>query len=269
MRKGFLTTTLAVVLICAAPAIRADVWDVGADNDNDFGSDNELVHGLQQVHDLAAQAGGTIQDVDWYRFNWPGSSSFEVVMDGLTGDVSNGTTQPVLEMMGEDGTTNQGVSLPITGFGVARSLRGTSGLVIQEVVRYVRVSGASCGLGCTANDQYRIRFYDTTAAVPRFNNANGQVTVFVLQNTTQEPVSGYVVALGPDGSFLDSFNFDLAPLQVSTFNLATVGTGYLNGKSGALRIVNDAPYGRLAGKAVALEPSTGFTFDTPMVYRPH
>jgi hypothetical protein len=33
-------------------------------------------------------------------------------------------------------------------------------------------------------------------------------------------------------------------------------------------VVHDAPYGALAGKTVALEPSTGFSFDSPMLPRP-
>jgi len=33
-------------------------------------------------------------------------------------------------------------------------------------------------------------------------------------------------------------------------------------------VTSDAPYGTLVGKAVAVEPATGFTFDTPMRARP-
>jgi hypothetical protein len=32
-------------------------------------------------------------------------------------------------------------------------------------------------------------------------------------------------------------------------------------------VAHDAPHGSLAGKAVALEPATGFTFDTEMLPR--
>ena len=31
-------------------------------------------------------------------------------------------------------------------------------------------------------------------------------------------------------------------------------------------MTHDGRYGAIAGKAVALEPSTGFSFDSPMVY---
>jgi len=33
-------------------------------------------------------------------------------------------------------------------------------------------------------------------------------------------------------------------------------------------VSNDAHYGDLTGKTVALEPSTGFSFDSPMVVQP-
>jgi hypothetical protein len=38
--------------------------------------------------------------------------------------------------------------------------------------------------------------------------------------------------------------------------------------SGSVTVAHDAPFGGLVGKAVALEPSTGFSFDTPLEPRP-
>jgi hypothetical protein len=43
----------------------------------------------------------------------------------------------------------------------------------------------------------------------------------------------------------------------------------LPGQSGTITVAHDGRYGDLAGKGVALEPSTGFSFDSPMVPRPH
>jgi hypothetical protein len=37
--------------------------------------------------------------------------------------------------------------------------------------------------------------------------------------------------------------------------------------SGAITVVHDGRYGELVGKTVALEPATGFSFDTPLVPR--
>jgi hypothetical protein len=49
--------------------------------------------------------------------------------------------------------------------------------------------------------------------------------------------------------------------------LSTPGLAPLVGQSGSITIAHDGPYGSLNIKAVALEPSTGFSFDTPGVYR--
>ena len=37
---------------------------------------------------------------------------------------------------------------------------------------------------------------------------------------------------------------------------------------GSITVTHDGPYAGLTGKAVALEPVTGFSFDTPMLNRP-
>jgi hypothetical protein len=261
---------LAAVLACGTPWACADVWDLGTDTDNDSGSDNELVHGLDQVHDMAAQAGGTVEDVDWYRFQQLGHHSYEVVLDGFTGDlVTNDLNSPALERLGSDATTVLGTASFVSGFGVARRITGMANLNAGEFSNYIRVSQPLCGLTCTANERYHIRFYDTTALLSRFNNANGQVTVLILQNSTNQPVNANVVAFGASGGSLAGFLVSLAPDQAGVVNLSTVGGGVLNGTSGALQIVNNAPYGTLAGKAVAVEPATGFTFDTPLVYLGH
>ncbi len=41
------------------------------------------------------------------------------------------------------------------------------------------------------------------------------------------------------------------------------------GISGSIRVTHDGRFGDLQGKSVALEPATGFSFDTPMVFKPH
>jgi hypothetical protein len=272
MRKRLLGMALAAAVVSAAPAIRADQWDVGADNDNDSGSDNELVHGLDQVHDVEAQAAGTVEDVDWYHFNHGCNASFEILLDSLTGGVSNGTVaSPALDLIDSDGTTVLATSTPVTGLGVARRLIYPCEALfpVPEMTHFVRISNPACGLSCTANARYRIRFYETTALLPRFNNANGQVTVLVLQNSTDVEQFATGMSFDSTGAILDDVVITLPPSGVTTVNLAIVDGGVLNNKAGALKLLNTAPYGALAGKAVALEPATGFTFDTPLVYKPH
>ena len=53
----------------------------------------------------------------------------------------------------------------------------------------------------------------------------------------------------------------------AVFNLS--GYPQLVGQSGHVIIGHDGGYGGLAVKAVAVEPATGFTFDTPGIPLPH
>ena len=269
MQIRFVSVALALALWSVAPALRADVWDVGTDSDNDSGSDNELVNGLDQVHDMAAQQGGTVEDVDWYPFRRFCNRSYEVLLDGITGGLANATTgQPALEVILADGTTVITTSQPVTSLGIARRLIYRCDSADFELIGWVRVSSPACGLSCTNTDQYHIHFRDTTALVPRFNNSATQVSILVLQNPTPASVAAQLVAYDATGTMVADIGVTLGPNQVQTINLSTVDAGVLAGKSGALDIVNGAPYGALAGKVVSLEPATGFTFDTPLVYKP-
>ena len=67
------------------------------------------------------------------------------------------------------------------------------------------------------------------------------------------------------GLRLVSVPVELAPKQTLVANLlATVGGNV----AGSITVKHDGGYGALAGKTVALEPSTGFSFDSPMLPRP-
>ena len=54
-------------------------------------------------------------------------------------------------------------------------------------------------------------------------------------------------------------------------DLAKEATSYAiaNGVGGAVTVAHDGRYGDLSGKTVALEPATGFSFDSPMLPRVH
>src|SRR4029453_12427193 len=108
-----------------------------------------------------------------------------------------------------------------------------------------------------------IRTYDTTYLVPRFNNAGTQITVLVLQNPASYAVNGHIWFWSPAGSLLGSAAFSLVAKQTLVLNTATVSG--VSAQGGTITIGNDGRYGDLSGKTVALEPSTGFSFDTPML----
>ena len=85
-------TVLALALVAAlgvAGTARTDVWDTATINDNGNQTRNEITHGFSQVHDLGAQP-GPVADQDWYSIGQEPFSSYEILCDGHTGDISNG-----------------------------------------------------------------------------------------------------------------------------------------------------------------------------------
>ena len=257
--KWILTAVLGLGLALAGPA-RADVWDVQASNDNTIGTGNELVHGSDQLHDLAAVAG--VADQDWYRISQKARSSYEIVADATSGNI--GTTL-LLERIANDGTTQVQAAIAV-GVGYSKSLRwqnGVSGVDDQ----FIKVSSTGCTTACTSGDSYRLRALDTTYSVPRYNNSGSQITVLIIQNPTSYAVSGTIFFWNTTGTTLANRVFSLPANNTLVLNTNTV-IG-LTGTSGAITVTHDARYGDLSGKTVALEPSTGFSFDTPMLVRPH
>jgi hypothetical protein len=256
-KRLWLVLALGLALIGARPAL-ADVWDVATNNDNAAGTtENDLVHGSDQIHDLADLAGPAI-DQDWFTVGESANSSYQAVVDGTTGDITGVT----IERFDAAGSTLAQTSIPI-GVGYSQSLAWDNSGATAEALR---VQSALC-VGCDTNDQYRIRFYDTSCAIARFNNSSTQITVMVLQNTTSGPVAGHYYLWSTLGVLLNPAS--------NTFSLAANATFVRNtvldapGGSGSVTVTNDSGYGAVAGKAVAVEPATGFTFDTSLSCRPH
>lgn len=68
---------------------------------------------------------------------------------------------------------------------------------------------------------------------------------------------------GSDGSLANIVTiFGSLPPRGSAVHLVTASL------SGSLTVIHDGPYGGLVGKAVATDSTTGFSFDSPMTYRP-
>jgi hypothetical protein len=238
--------------------LSADVWDVQTANDNTLNTENELIHGTVQVHDLGALPGGA-SDEDWYRILQRRESSYEIVVDSISGDVSPIT----LQRIGSNGTTVLQTAPSATI--VARSLRWVNAINTLVTDEFIKVSSASCGSSCGADDVYHIRAYDTTIAVARFNNSGSQITVVLVQNPTEAPINATMFFYNNAGALLAT-----NPTVVPAKGLAVVPTsaiGALVGQGGSITIAHDGAYGSLNVKAVALEPSTGFSFDTAGVYR--
>ena len=87
-----------------------------------------------------------------------------------------------------------------------------------------------------------------------------------MQNRTARTVAARVYFWSAAGALLGESPFTLPPRATHVLNIATVAG--VAGQSGTITVAHDGGYGALAGKAVALEPSTGFSFDSPMTDRP-
>jgi len=252
---------LGIALGLAGPAA-ADQWDRGADPDNDDGTDNTLFHGSEQVHDLAVQPGslgeqGTLPDEDWYLLPSHGRSSYQLVVEGTTGDLD--LAEADLRLMSTTGASLQTATVS-GGVLTLDWIRGSKGLATT----FARVSGPGCGTSCDESDRYTVRFYETTATIPRFNDSGTQTTALLLQNATHRTCNLFVF-------FLDTAGEDIGPVHLVALQRHEVRVfpSGLTNQSGSVRIAHDCGYGGLSGKAVSIEPATGFTFDTPLLYRPH
>jgi hypothetical protein len=247
----------------AAPS-SADVWDNDPANEDDsFDTDNELFHGDVQVHDLAAQ--GAIADQDWFAIRSRPFSSYEVLISGLQGEIW-GSTNASVDRVDGGGAVLTGGNTPPSGQNSSKSVRWANNAGTQSL-DYIRVDAntADCNAFCTANSQYTIRMWETTAAISRFNNSASQVTTLVLQNPTDYTIAGTVYFWDAAGTQAGTQPFILTPKAVSVTSTAII----VPGLSGSITITHNGRFGDLQGKAVSLEPATGFTFDTQLVYRPH
>jgi uncharacterized repeat protein (TIGR01451 family) len=256
---GSITNTATVV---------GNETDPAAANDSDSEStqvalraESELAHGSRFLADLAGTGGAA--DVDLYRIRQEPLSSYEVVIDATSGDVGAGQG-PALERVGPDGSTVLQSSLPV-GAGPSRSLRWANTSSVIEDSHYVRVRSQSCGSDCGPDDVYRLRSFETTYTIPRFNNSSTQVTVVIVQNRGNDVVSGRLYFWSAAGTLLHEQPFGLGPRALLSLNTATVAA--LQGQSGSVTLAADAQYAMLAGKAVALEPATGLSFDSTMEAR--
>jgi hypothetical protein len=213
----------------------------------------ELAHGSIQSDDFASAGPGL------FRLAQAPRASYEVAIDGASGDA----TPLLLERLAADNTSVlQSATATGTGGSVALRWENLSAAAIPN--QHVRAT-PSCS-ACGTDDAYRIRAWETTLAGPRFNNAGSQVTVVVLANGSSSTVSGHVWFWSGAGALLASPTFTLGPRQSLALTPSMVPGAA--GQGGSLTVSHTGAYGALTGKAVALEPATGFSFDTPLSARP-
>jgi Calx-beta domain len=251
--------TFFVTLGNATGAGIADGLGVGTVLNDDSGlpsgSLDELVHGSSEVRSLES-APGPAPLAQYWRVQQQPLSSYEVVVDGSSGDL--GPQGPALDRVASDGIPVQHA----TGAGATRSLRWESaGSVSGESIR---VQSRGCIDDCDAADVFRVRMWETTEVAARFNNSATQITVLVVQNPGADAVTGNVHFMDVAGALLLSQPFAVGARGTLAMNTSAL----VPGATGSIRVTSDGSYGMLQGKAVAVEPATGFTFDTPLLPRP-
>jgi hypothetical protein len=223
----------------------------------------ELSHGYRFLLNLAPDCPPFcgVADTDEFTISQKAFSSYEAVVDSTSGDI--GPLLQVDRVIFGTSTVLQG-SQPI-GVGFSRSLRWMNTTASEVNDQAVRVRSGQCSTDCGPDDVYFIRGYETTYSIPRFNNAGTQVTVLLLQNPTHYTINGDIYFWSTNSVLVATQPFTLTARQLLVLNTSTVFGA--NGIGGSVTIANDGRYGDLSAKAVALEPATGFSFDSPALPR--
>jgi hypothetical protein len=221
-------------------------------------SPNELVHG-SELHSKPLPTPGPLEES--YSIQQPPYSSWEIVVDGASG----GVAPLVVERITSPPTAPPQRGVSIMG-GSSISLRWSNELAVPVANQPITVLGGGCHSTCDASASYRIRAYETTSRIPRFNNSETQTTVVILHNLGSYAAHGALWFWSASGALLHSEGFSVGPLTSYTLNCATRPA--LGGASGSITVTWDGRYGDLQGKAVAIEPATGFTFDSELTSRP-
>jgi hypothetical protein len=228
------------------------------DDDTAGPADAELSHGARRAGRFDGVDG--TPGVDSYRLSQAARASYEVVVDGASGDA-----MPVaLERVAADGSTVLQAGVAV-GVGRARSLRWQNTTTSTIANQTVRVRSAACATGCGPEDVYRIRAYETTYAAARFNNNATQATSVLIQNATASAVSGRAYFWSTSGALLGSQAVDVPARGLVA--IATPSVAGLAGQSGSITLAHNGPFGALTGKSVAVEPASGYSFDSPLLPR--
>ncbi len=140
MRQRVLLVLGLGFALASPRATLADVWDVQTQNDNTVATRNELIHGSEQFHDLAALP-GPAADEDWYRISQKPFSSYEIVAEGIR-----------LSLRRTDAGGAPVQASQAVGVGLSRSLRWINANPTDENTQRVVVSNGFCNTNCGSAD---------------------------------------------------------------------------------------------------------------------
>jgi len=258
------SVALTATMTCVGLAAE-DKWDAAGD-DGTY-SYNQLLHGAVQTHDLQGTSTVTTpSDLDFSFVAAQARHSYEVRVFNASACFVPGVpgTCARLDRVSDDGLTvvtpgfaPDGGGPPLAGVPGWMAVRWTPGV---DQFDFIRVYGPIGAGEVDTRIQYDIQLLDTTYLVPRWNNSGTQVTIFLIQNGSTDPVNGNVFFYNAAGALLATQSLSLAANGLQAISTAAIVE--LAGASGTAAITHDGGYGALSGKAVALEPATGFAFDT-------
>jgi hypothetical protein len=262
----------AFVLAGAGEARAGDSWEApqvfAESGDDNMATNNTLSHGLFQQHDLAQDGG--VNDQDWSVAATIGRHSYEARISGTSIGFNLQFCAPCAQFERVNGagailTEDTSVFIaPATTGSYDRTIRWIASAT--TVNDFIRVKGAS-DFAENASSVYTLRFWDTTYSIPRWNNTGQQVTVLMISNLTASAVDGRIDFYDAQGTLLHTEPFTVGETELYLLNTATVPA--LAGFSGHAYVAHLGGYGGLAGKAVSMEPSTGFAFESPLTPIPH
>jgi hypothetical protein len=254
--KSVMQLAVAAALGFATSSALADGWEVGPNgSDNGSGSVNVLLpYAPPQVHDLANVGG--VADQDWFRVSLETNRSYDVSIGNSNIDWLSGQ---ILERWDNAGTTKLQDAETSDRGGYRRTLRWVHTGAAGE--QKIKATGTNSD---TSNAFYEIALRETTLFCPRYNNSGGQISVLIVQRAANER------AANCDGT---AFFYDENQAVVGTQALVIGGNNDVNvyslpgvpglaGQRGGAQVAHTCGVGGLKAKLVALEPATGFSFDT-------
>lgn len=263
---------LVLSITCAGVVGAHDVWESGTIVeciDDATTTCNQLMPGVSQVHDL--QGGPPTPDVDFMLVETKARHSYEVDVRGGTFpfEGSSCTGCPEIDRVNAAGAILTAGSAPepnhpLTFSSVRQVVRWTGGPTDQR--DFIRVKGP-VALTFTAADRYELVLRDTSLAVPRWNNNGTQLTVLLLSNQAPHDVQGHMHFYDIPGQLVESVPFVIPRSGMLVFQSYLRQS--LMGGNGSATITHNAGYGELVGKAISVEPATGFTFDTAITPVPY
>jgi ELWxxDGT repeat protein len=214
----------------------------------------EIGHGSRITADLTPPV-GRASDVDFYVLRHDLHSSYEIVVDAVSGDA-----MPLqVERVVADGGVFQTALATGTGNSVAMRFFG-----LGVSTDHIRVRSAACGTTCGPDDVYRLRMYETTLRSPRVNTVDAQATALLVQNTTDAPIAAVAAYWSAAGVMSSVQMFDVPAHGVTVVDVTAVLLDF----SGSVTVGHNGPYGGLVGKVVSIDPATGFSFESPLSAKP-